>query len=72
MRIKTITYSDVWQKPCQFYWRGLLRLTIGVALPSRAMLIGGRIVEPEKGRNLCLIAYLDRNALLVLSEELRL
>jgi hypothetical protein len=29
MRIKTTTYSDVQQKPCQFYWHGLLHVTIG-------------------------------------------
>jgi hypothetical protein len=28
MRIKTTTYSDVQQKPCQFYWHGLLHFTI--------------------------------------------
>jgi hypothetical protein len=28
MRIKTTTYSDVQQKPCQFYWHGLLHVTI--------------------------------------------
>ena len=28
MRIKTRTYSDVGQKPCQFYWHGLLHFTI--------------------------------------------
>jgi hypothetical protein len=35
MRIKTKTYSDLRQKPCQFYWHGLLHITIGLAsLPS--------------------------------------
>jgi hypothetical protein len=29
MRIKSTTYSDVQQKPCQFYWHGLLHITIG-------------------------------------------
>ncbi|MFO0417029.1 MAG: hypothetical protein ACK5Y6_07055 [Pseudomonadota bacterium] len=28
MRIKTTTYRDVQQKPCQFYWHGLLHITI--------------------------------------------
>ena len=28
MRIKAITYRDVRQKPCQFYWHGLLHITI--------------------------------------------
>jgi hypothetical protein len=28
MRIKTTTYSDVRQRPCQFYWHGLLHFTI--------------------------------------------
>ena len=28
MRIKTITYSDLRQKPCQFYWHGLFQITI--------------------------------------------
>jgi hypothetical protein len=28
MRIKATTYSDVQQKPCQFYWHGILRVTI--------------------------------------------
>jgi hypothetical protein len=28
MRIKATTYSDVWRKPCQFYWHGLLHITI--------------------------------------------
>jgi hypothetical protein len=28
-RIKTTTCSDVWQKPYQFYWHGLLHITIG-------------------------------------------
>jgi hypothetical protein len=28
MRIKSTTYSDVQQKPCQFYWHGLLHITI--------------------------------------------
>jgi hypothetical protein len=32
MRIKTTTYSDVQQKPWQFYWHGLLHVTIGLAL----------------------------------------
>ncbi|MFN5061493.1 MAG: hypothetical protein ACK5GN_01475 [Pseudomonadota bacterium] len=32
MRIKTTTYSDVQQKPCQLYWHGLLHVTIGLAL----------------------------------------
>jgi hypothetical protein len=27
-RIKTTTYSDLQQKPCQFYWHGLLQITI--------------------------------------------
>jgi hypothetical protein len=36
MRIKTITYSDVRQKPCQFYWHGLLHITIAnSAIPQR-------------------------------------
>jgi hypothetical protein len=30
MRIKSTTYNDVQQKPCQFYWQGLLHITIGV------------------------------------------
>ena len=30
MRIKAITYRDVRQKPCQFYWHGLLHITIGL------------------------------------------
>jgi hypothetical protein len=30
MRIKTTTYSDVQQKPCQFYWHGLLHITIAL------------------------------------------
>ncbi|MFN4895727.1 MAG: hypothetical protein ACK5HO_08050 [Pseudomonadota bacterium] len=28
MLIKATTYSDVQQKPCQFYWHGLLHVTI--------------------------------------------
>jgi hypothetical protein len=28
MRIKTRTYCDVRQKPCQFHWHGLLHFTI--------------------------------------------
>jgi hypothetical protein len=28
MRIKTTTYRDVQQKPCQFYWHGFLHITI--------------------------------------------
>jgi len=28
MRIKAITISDLEQKPCQFYWHGLLQITI--------------------------------------------
>ena len=28
MRIKTVTYSDLRQKPCQFYWHGLLQIAI--------------------------------------------
>jgi hypothetical protein len=31
MRIKTTTYSDFQQKPCQFCWHGLLHITIGSA-----------------------------------------
>ncbi len=40
MRIKTTTYSDVQQKPCQFYWHGLLHVTIvsdGVAAQKEAL-----------------------------------
>jgi hypothetical protein len=33
MRIKTTTYSDVQQKPGQFYWYGLLRSIIVKSLP---------------------------------------
>jgi hypothetical protein len=35
MRIKTTTYRDVQQKPCQFYWHGLLHITIGAALAGK-------------------------------------
>jgi hypothetical protein len=28
MRIKTITYSDLRQKPCQHQWQGLLQITL--------------------------------------------
>ena len=28
MRIKLISYSDIRQKPCQFYWHGLLHITL--------------------------------------------
>jgi hypothetical protein len=41
MRIKTTTYSDVQQKPCQFYWHGLLHVTIvsdGVAAQKEVLL----------------------------------
>ncbi|MFN4895369.1 MAG: hypothetical protein ACK5GN_11720 [Pseudomonadota bacterium] len=31
MLIKTTTYSDVQQKPYQFYWHGLFHVTIGVS-----------------------------------------
>jgi hypothetical protein len=32
MRIKTITDSDLRQKPCQFHWYGLLQIPIVVRL----------------------------------------
>ena len=36
MRIKTTTYSDLRQKPCQFHWHGLLQVAIcnhGLSVP---------------------------------------
>jgi hypothetical protein len=37
MRIKTTTYSDARQKPCQFYWHRLLQITIGSKLCGFAL-----------------------------------
>lgn len=34
MRIKTITYSQLGQKPCRFYWQGPLQLTIAACAAS--------------------------------------
>jgi hypothetical protein len=39
MRIKSTTYSDVQQKPCQFYWHGLLHITIGRGFLQNAISI---------------------------------
>jgi hypothetical protein len=41
MRIKTTTYSDVRQKPCQFYWHGLLHITIGIHFSRRRLYLYG-------------------------------
>jgi hypothetical protein len=38
-RIKITTYSDLQQKPCQFYWHGLLQITIGFSKKSTACAI---------------------------------
>ncbi len=60
MRIKTTTYSDLRQKPCQFYWHGLLQITIGPAtaffrfMSARKVLkFGGSSVgTPERIRSI--------------------
>jgi hypothetical protein len=44
MRIKSTTYSDVKQKPCQFYWQGLLHITIDSELSNTAVVARSRIV----------------------------
>jgi hypothetical protein len=48
MRIKTTTYSDVAQKPCQFYWQGLLHITIAEPV-SRVSLGPSRKDYPKFG-----------------------
>jgi hypothetical protein len=53
MRIKTITYSDLQQKPCQFYWHRLLHITIvrgmNIFLIVLAILVSGSIMTVSIG-----------------------